>query len=74
MRRSRKVQSELEKHIPGVQVRIVEKKGSGAFEVEADGGSGGKAKVYHSKLGGDGHLDCYPEKLTKVIAAIKADC
>jgi hypothetical protein len=30
-------------------------------------------KVYHSKLGGDGHLDCYPEKLAKVTQAIAAD-
>ena len=74
MRRSKKVASVLEARLPGVAVRIVEKKGSGAFEVQADRGpDAAPGATYHSKLGGDGHLDCYPEKLDRVVAAIQAD-
>lgn len=69
MARSRKVQRVLEERIPGIQVRVLEQKGSGAFEVEEDAAGGA---VFHSKLNGDGHLDCYPAKLDAVVAKIQS--
>jgi hypothetical protein len=69
--RARKVIAHLSQNLPcNIVVRTDEKKGSGTFELARDEASG---KVYHSKLGGDGHLDCYPDKLAKVVEAIKAD-
>jgi hypothetical protein len=74
VRRAKKVRTEIESRLSGVTVRVVEQKGSGAFEVQRDTGDVMEpGTLYHSKLRGDGHLDCYPDKLARVIDAIKKD-
>lgn len=58
-----------EKLAPKTQVELTEKveAGSGKFEVFVDG------KIRHSMKGGDGHLSNYPEKLNKLVAALKSE-
>ena len=59
----------MRKHLadkfPGSVVDETVQAGSGKFEVTLDG------KTLHSKLGGDGHLDCYPDKLATLVDKIK---
>ena len=70
MQRSASVRRQLAAQFPGAVVAEKVEKGSGKFEVSD---AADPSKVYHSKLGGDGHLDCYPDKITSLVQRLRSD-